>query len=103
MMQVIKDDVSSVRPAVAECRQTADQLSTLCGSPSDVSVQKCISDLDTALSDIDEGLDDREMELNRMLDKAQQCTTCLDVCSTVFIVSTFSQLCSALVYFFTSH
>jgi len=79
MVQAIKEDLASVRPSVAECRQTADQLSTLCGSPSDVTIHKCITDLDTALSDIDEGLDDRELELNRMLDKAQQCTTCLDV------------------------
>lgn len=83
VLQAIKEDVASVRPSVSECRQTADQLSTLCGSPSDVSVHKCISDLDTALSDIEEGLDDRELELNQMLQKAQQCTTCLDVCDAL--------------------
>jgi len=68
-----------VQPSLTECRQTADQLSTLCGSPGDVSVQKCVSDLDTVLSDIEEGLEDRELELNRMLHKAQRCTSCLDV------------------------
>ena len=72
--------MASVQPSVDECRQTADQLSTLCGSPSDVAVQKFIIDLDTAVSDIEEGLDDRQLELNRMLDKAQQCTSCLNVC-----------------------
>jgi len=80
LLQAIKEDLGSVLPSVSECRQTADQLSTLCGSPSDVTVHKCVSDLDTALSDIEEGLEERETELNRMLDKAQQCTTCLDVC-----------------------
>lgn len=68
-----------MQPSVAECRQTAEQLSTLCGSPSDISVQKYMTDLDGALNDIEEGLDERELELNRMLNKAQQCTTCLDV------------------------
>ena len=82
MMQAIKDELSSVQPPVAECRQTAEQLSTVCGSPSDISIQKCISNLDTALSDIEEGLDDRELELNRMMHKAQQCTNCLDVRSS---------------------
>ena len=72
-----------MQPSVAECRQTAEQLSTLCGSPSDISVQKYMTDLDNAVSDIEEGLDDRQMELNRMLNKVQQCTTCLDVCHSV--------------------
>lgn len=69
-----------MQPSVAECRQTAEQLSTLCGSPSDISVQKYMTDLDTAVSDIEEGLDDRQTELNRMLNKVQQSTICLDVC-----------------------
>jgi len=84
MLQAIKDELSSVQPSVTECHQTAEQLSTVCGSPSDISIQKCISNLDTALSDIEEGLDDRELELNRMMHKAQQCTSCLDVCNMLF-------------------
>ena len=79
VVQAIKSDLTSAGRSVSECRQTADQLSTLCGSPSDVSVHKCISDLDTALSDIDEGLDERQLELSRVLDNAQRSTTCLDV------------------------
>jgi len=75
--------MTSLLPSVAECRQTSDQLSTLCGSPSDISIQKYMADLDTALSDIDEGLGERELELNRVLDKAQQCTICLDVCNSL--------------------
>ena len=83
MVQAIKNELTSVQPSLVECRQTAEQLSALCGSPSDVCVQKYMSDLDTALSDIEEGVDDRELELNRMLHKAQQCTTCFDVRSSV--------------------
>jgi len=83
VMQAIKDDVESVQPSVAECRQTAEQLSTLCGCPSDVSVHKYIKYLDTAVSDIEEGVYHRELELNRMLDKAQHCATCLDVSSSL--------------------
>jgi len=69
-----------VHPNVAECRQTSEQLSTLCGSPSDISVQKYMTDLETAVTDIEEGLDDRQLDLNLMLNTAQQCTTCLGVC-----------------------
>jgi len=65
---------------VVECRQAAQQLSSLCGSPSDIVLDKCTRDLDTALNDIEQGLDDRQLELNHMSDQAQRCTSCLDVC-----------------------
>lgn len=78
-MQVIKEDLVAVQPAVTECRHLAEQMSTLSGLSGDVAVQKRLYDLDAAIEEIEEGIENRETELNKALKRAEQCSNCLQV------------------------
>ena len=78
--QLIKDDLAAVQPAVGECRHLAEQMSAVCGaSGGTISIQKRLEDLNAAIEEIEEGVEKRETDLNKALNRAEQCTNCVEV------------------------
>lgn len=76
--QAIKDDLHSSEPLLSTCRKTADRLGSISGGPGAVELQKLLEDMDRLVEDIQEGITDRDLELNLALEKSENCTNYLD-------------------------
>ena len=71
-LQSIKDELARARFPLEETHQSAETLGELCGTPGKMEIQKHLEDLDTALEEIEDGLNERDEELNGALDKAER-------------------------------
>ena len=79
MSQFIKDDLETIRPAIAVSKQHGDHLAGICGTPGNVEIQKYAEDMDQTLEDVQEGVNERDEELDTALAKSQRFDQILQV------------------------
>jgi len=76
---MIQEDLSRAAPFIAACRHDASQLCSMCGPVGAMELKKRIDELDQLVDDINDGLNDRHLELSTALNNSDNCNNLFEV------------------------